>query len=404
MEGGGFDLEAVQSKSKKARVIQDDEDTKSFAAPPDAQQQSSFSLPPRRDITINENEDVLDPLADIGDQKQLDYQNPTASMDDFDPNKYDFCMTMHNANSFKNLVELIAPVLVECDFKVVANSKFRGLVVKCMDESHVAMIVARLKFDEVHPYHLNTPMSFCVPMDMFSTVVKSIKPGGCLEISRLKGGTDITLRGYNQSKQSRTLECKVTMPTIQKSIECGDMARIAYNHMVDMDLQQLRSIVKIANTAPINAENIGFQIEEGVVPRKANQTEERKVSYVNIYVKNDKGPSISQRYRSVTSWNKQQNNSIIVIKNDTNEDDVVDREIKFSKVFDELFATKHLQMFLKSMERANITMRMSPGRPLVIIHPLSGSEDSISRISFILAPKRKTDDDDDDNDNDNDDE
>jgi len=53
-------------------------------------------------------------------------------------------------------------------------------------------------------------------------------------------------------------------------------------------------------------------------------------------------------------------------------------------VLDERFSTKYLKMFLKSMDRNTIALRMSPAKPLVIQYPLDNEE---SYCNFILVPK-----------------
>jgi hypothetical protein len=52
---------------------------------------------------------------------------------------------------------------------------------------------------------------------------------------------------------------------------------------------------------------------------------------------------------------------------------------------DENFSTKYLNLFLKSMERQIITLKMSPKKPLVIIYPLA-ADDDVGYCTFIVAP------------------
>jgi hypothetical protein len=77
----------------------------------------------------------------------------------------------------------------------------------------------------------------------------------------------------------------------------------------------------------------------------------------------------------------------VITSDNTDEEEI--GNVNLNNVYDERFSTRHLHLFLKSMDRPSITMRMSKGRPLVIKYPLSGGEDNISCCNFILAPRQK---------------
>ena len=53
-------------------------------------------------------------------------------------------------------------------------------------------------------------------------------------------------------------------------------------------------------------------------------------------------------------------------------------------IFNEAFSTKYLNNFVRSMNRTNIMLHMSPKNPLHVSYPL-GTRDS--SITFILAPR-----------------
>ena len=388
------DEESKQHGSaKKAKVDKEEEPLK-----------SNMKLPSAAAPVVPANFDMTDPLAgpDVPDMA-VPVAAPPVILDEYDPAKTEFRLVLYNSNNFKNMVSLIAPVLDECEFRVNSSQKFRGLSVQSMDKGRVAMIVARLKFDDVQPSNLTAPIGFCVNIKMFATLVGSIKPGGSLEISRARAkpgqpqGGPVILRGLTQ----RSSECNVSAPTINKSVECKSINVLDYKHIITIDLQNLRSLVKIAQSGPISADDVMFSISECILPG-TNGSEDRRVSDFTVSIEDKNGPTISRRFRSITTWNKQKTNTTIVISNvNEDEDQIDDKTLRMEEKFREKFGAKFLHQFLKAMDRANITLYLSPTKPLVINYPLSGGDESHSYVRFVLAPKY--DDDEDDNNNNDDD-
>lgn len=62
---------------------------------------------------------------------------------------------------------------------------------------------------------------------------------------------------------------------------------------------------------------------------------------------------------------------------DSTDDDAV-------TVYSDAFSAQYLNLFLKSMERQIITMKLSQDKPLIVHYPLGADR---SYICFVLAPK-----------------
>jgi len=309
--------------------------------------------------------------------------------------KCDFKITMMNSKPFKKLTDLVSPVLEQCNFNILNKpGRFSGITINSMDPSKISMIVAKLKCDEVYPSDMPRDTGFCVSTDMFATLLKNaIKPNSALEMKRAKTSSNILMRGYNPTK--RNYEATLEIPTLDKTDDSPQLNMIGYKYVAEFDLQSLRGIVKTAQNGKINASTIRFRIYEGITQQtdaKKNETPS-KVKVTKIKVTIDGGPSgckSTHSFRSVTCWeNKNDDESTVITTSDNFTDDDDYFSLHLPKVLDEKYSTKHLHLFMKSMERQNIILRFSPKKPLVIQYPL-GDEETVGYCNFILAPNQST--------------
>ena len=300
--------------------------------------------------------------------------------------KHDFFMVLNNSTPFKDLVDLIHPVLETINFKVVdrntrSGKRFRGIVINSMDPKKVAMIVARLCVDTIFPETF-PEQEFCIASSTFPDMIKSIEKGSSMEIKRIKGSNDVVIRGFNANMKNN--ESIISVPTFDRTDEAPQLNILDYKFIIDIELNSLRTLTRIAATTSINAQNIEFKIFELV-----DDATDQKITKVCISY--DGGPNIpklTKNFLSKTKWNRQSNGQTVITSSDFSEDQEIEDETQMKLVLYEKFTTKYLNLFLKSMDRQTITLRMSPDRPLVIVYPLNGGED-IGYCNFILAPTVK---------------
>lgn len=300
-----------------------------------------------------------------------------------------FFMVLYNSTPFKDLVELIHPVLENITFQVVdrttkGGQRFRGIVVNSMDAKKVSMIVARLKADDIFP-DVFPDQEFCVSSENFSNLIKTIKKGCCLEIKQGKDSANIKIRGYNPNRCNR--ESHITVPTLDKDEEAPQLNMIDYKFLVDIDLQVLRNITRVAQNSSVNAQDINFKIFEGT-----DESGDYKITKVCVSLNGGPGSAtLAETFRSKTKWNRQNADQTVITTSESMSDEKdADDDSRLKLVLDEKYSTKYLHLFLKSMDRQTITLRMSPARPLVIIYQLDGGE-NVGYCNFILAPSVKAD-------------
>lgn len=297
--------------------------------------------------------------------------------------KHEFFLVMYNSTPFKDLISLITDVLENISIKVVtkqmkSGEPFKGITINSMDSKKVSMIVARLKFDEIFPPTIKD-QSFCVSSKVFASLVETIKPGCCLELKKEKGSNSVDIRGYNPNK--RNYESDLSISTLDSVEDAPRLDIIGYNFVIDMDLDVLRKITRLAQKQHIEAEYIVFEIFQGV-------DEKLQVKNTKICISLDvtAGASTTKvTLRSVTKWEKQNSDQTVIITLDKDLEKNSCGDDNLKSVFREKFSTKYLHSFLKSMDKQMITLRMSPKKPLVIMYPLGGGT-NIGHVHFILAP------------------
>ena len=304
--------------------------------------------------------------------------------------KYDFFMTLNNCTPFKDLVDLIHPVLERINFNVIermtkSGKIFRGITINSMDPNKIAMITARLRFDTIFPEILDVDQDFCISSTTsFTEMIRSFERGSSMEIKRVKSGNDIIIRSFNPNVKNN--ESIISFPTIDNSTDNNEEYRfntMDYKYSIDIELSALRSLVRIAASQSINARNIEFKIYELVNAKSEEKINKLCISY-------DSGPTVSKmtkNFFSKTKWDREKKQTVITSSDYSDEQEIED-ETRMELVLSENFTAKYLNLFLKSMDRQIINILISNQKPLIIIYPLNGGED-VGRCNFILAPSNK---------------
>lgn len=338
-------------------------------------------MSPRRECAKRRLEEVDSMIRDdLEENNESDLREETKHEKRQKKQDVDFRIVFMNSKPFKELVGLISPVLVDCNFNIVNKSKFKGISINSIDPSKQCMIVARLNCDEIEPYSIPKDTGFCVSMSTFSAILKNaVKPNAAIEMKRNVNSTNIIIQGYNPSTNNYITNSEI--PTLEKTDDSPKLNVLGYEHVVKFDLQTLRGIVKTAQNQKISADKICFQIYEGKCLDNTKET------MIKVTIQGDLGLRSTHTFRSLTRWeNKGEDRTIITTSEDSEELGSQPR-VPLKKVFDERYSTEFLNLFMKSMERQEIVLRFSPGKPLVVQYDFGG--ETMGYCNFILVPIRK---------------
>ena len=286
-----------------------------------------------------------------------------------------FKLTFTNPQSLKTLVDIVSNILAECHFQVCTGNDgpFVGILIESIDNKQVCMITARLACQAEGAEDV-----FCVKMSTLNTLLRSVQPHCCVDVSRADGSPDVSICAYETSPS----ECRsrFSLRTLAKEPDSVHLDDIDYEYTVEIDLVALRQYVKMAKD--IKAEVMEFVVEE---PR-AQHTEAR-----HTYLKVSAGADDVQMlhcFHSVTEAAPDEGAPPnVTIRTDACRGGAtpdVGASENLRVCYRERFSVDYLGYFMKSMERHHLTMRLSSGKPLILQYPLGNEE---SYIRFVLAPR-----------------
>lgn len=285
-----------------------------------------------------------------------------------------FRLTFTNPQGLKQLTEIVGNILTECHFQVHTgkNGGFEGIVVESIDSKMVCMITARLACRAEGKDGV-----FCVKMSTLNTLLRSVQPHYCLDVTRVEGSPEVDIHAYETS--STACRSRFSMRTLAKEMHDVKLDDIDYEYTVEIDLTTLRQIVKMARD--LKASVMRFTVEEPVKEQDARHT------YLKVSADGDDADML-HCFHSVTEWEEQDSGNdggsgnVVIRTADDAEAGTSGGELAMK--YSERFSTDYLSYFLKSMERHPLTMRLSSNKPLILHYPLGSNESS---ICFVLAPK-----------------
>jgi hypothetical protein len=298
--------------------------------------------------------------------------------------EYDFFVVINNSKPFKHLFELIQSVLTDIDIIIIqkvnkSGQVFKGITINSIDTNKVCMVVGQVKANEVFPESLKET-HFVVNSALFCTLLASIREGCCLEIKRRKGEANVIICANPKGSD----EVETSIPTLDVSVQSQRLNPIDFKFLIDINLKILKNIVRLAKNAIVDSHHVEFRIHEGKNHKKGT-----KITLLRLTVEGTRNTKMTHSFRSVTKWDKDSPNQTVITTTGAEESDdkIDDDDVQMEEVFLEKYATKYLDNILKATNnmRENITLRMCPTRPLVMMFPLPG-EGELNYAHFILAP------------------
>lgn len=278
-----------------------------------------------------------------------------------------FDLTFDILQPLRILVDVIQNILHRVEIKVVKTDAFQGIHIECIDPKHVCLIVARLS---ASVRSCADDATFCVDTSTLNTCLKAVQSHFSLDMKSSPNSSDVQMRAYESI--SNNYFTTFNLPTLVHDADSVRLSDLDYDIEIEIDLNTLRNIVK--NTIALKGEEISLKVE---VPRD-------RVSYnYTVFTISTNGAATQKhQFHSVT---ENQPGSTCVIRTEEGGVDIPEVD-NFITKYNENFSAHYLSLFLKSMERQVISMRVSPGKPLILNYPL-GTE--ASYICFVLAPKAK---------------
>lgn len=294
----------------------------------------------------------------------------------------EFFVGLNNGPAFRELVNLISPILATVNFKVVnrvkKGKKVRSIRVNSMDANKVSMIVGYVTVDEIYP-DIPLEKNFCVDAKLLGSLLGTIGQGLSIELKCPKApGDEVWIRGYSPDNLNH--EAAIILPLLPSVPQDLAIQLEAYKHETHLDLKMLKSVIRIARGKNSHADHLRFQMFESRDLIKQFTVTNLQVGTVG----KPKTASVAHTFRTVAR-HEDYGNVVAVVDEHAATDLLLTRP---QKILDNLYSTKYLNLFLRSIQRTPVEFLLAPDQPMVIVYPLTGGE-KVGCCNFVLAPEGK---------------
>ena len=281
-------------------------------------------------------------------------------------------LVFDQTQSLRTLMDVISNLLTRVQVQICKTPSFQGIQIESIDAKRVCLVVAKLACKVETS---GSEEAICLETSVITTCLKSIGPHYSVDLQ--PAGNRIMMRCYEMI--SNSYATKFMIPTIVMDSDNVKLTDMKYEYTIEIDLLTLRSIVK--NCIALRGEYITLRVQEPKTVTKKRHTTLSIVAEGNA--------EQEHCFHSVTEveGDAEEGSCVIRTMNDSSSDtgSTAAMETRYS----ETFSANYLNLFMKSMERQMITMKLSPNQPLILTYPL-GVENS--SICFVLAPRAKEDD------------
>lgn len=266
--------------------------------------------------------------------------------------------------TLKVLVDIIKDTIPEVSIEVVKTPDKDEAAIKIenIDDKRVCVVHARLschalKFERAGE-------EFNINLELLSSCLRSVQPHYVLDLTKRRESDSLEFTSLDAV--NGTLVNKCCVPTLCQDFTKAPLNELNYDYTVQMELSTFRSIVKTSKE--LRANNLTFVMYEKTKQGKKHM----------LFCLRAEGDATQEHYFPAVLSDEG------VMHADTESADAAIEQKDEDQTFKGHFSVQFLNTFLKAMERQMLSIRISAGKPLVIIYPL-GAEDS--HVCFVLAQK-----------------
>ncbi len=292
------------------------------------------------------------------------------------------------SSTLKTFLENIANLLTECNFEVICNAEFQGLIVERLDNSRVCLVQARIS-GQVTLATQGVRHSFCLRMSNLLSCLRNAHPCHFVDIWSPEGSTDVVMRVHEPQVSSYTPT--FTLRTLAVLDEADDMMpTMEYELFVEIDLTTFQSVMKTAKNHKADTASICVY---GLRSRAPEDTD----PIINYFVISYAGDEVSSQFPFQSSTEHLAPGGgggaggvdepmVIRASTSVTEDyDGLPPEDELISIYNGIFSVEYLFLATRSMERHVLTLRLGRGKPLLIEFPLGSGKTDYLRC--VLAPK-----------------
>lgn len=287
--------------------------------------------------------------------------------------KLEWRVTFDQTQGLRTLVEVVGNILTRINFRITYDEKRDTycLCIDSIDPQHVCMIQARLVCEKT--VNVNHEIDFCVDSNILNLILKSVPSHYSLDLEKHSDSADVRICAYETLSNSHFTNFE--LPTLVDDSETMQLTDMSYKYTIEIDLGTLRQIVKMSMS--LRANQMDFSVRE-----PSDNT--ARVLRTTFTISSHGDATQSHNFHSATVAQGLSNDTYVIrAATDSTAPESIDDD-KTTVVYKDAFSAQYLNLFLKSMERQIITMKLSQDKPLIVHYPLGADR---SYICFVLAPK-----------------
>ncbi len=299
--------------------------------------------------------------------------NPSKKMKtDENSSTLEWKVTFDQTQGLRTLVEVVGNILTRVNFRITWDDKrdMHFLCIDSIDPQHVCMIQARLQCEKTEL--LDRDVDFCVDSNILNLILKSVPSHYSLDLEKHSDSPDIRISAYETLSNSH--HTNFELPTLVDDSETMQLTDMSYKYTIEIDLGTLRQIVKMSMS--LRAGQLEFMVKEPADKKSG-------VLRTTFTIASRGDAMQAHNFHSATVAEGSANETYVIrAATDSTAPECSTQQSNI--VYNDAFSAQYLNLFLKSMERQIITMKLSQDKPLIVHYPLGADR---SYICFVLAPK-----------------
>lgn len=286
-----------------------------------------------------------------------------------------FKITFECASALRVLADVFDSMLDTVDIQVLNTPTFSGIMIEAMDTKQISLVVAQLQADVTMDCERT---AFCVNTKTLQTVVKSAQPHFSIDISSVPGSSSVRLVAYESLSNSTVT--RFTLPTLVCDEERSTLQDIDYKFHIDMETAVLKQIVRMVLL--LGGDSLTFRVQQLCHGHDEKRTKSSKSKHTILTLSSGGNGHACDQEHTFYSLTEERDGASMMGTQTEIKNVPVDEDLETK--YEEVFGAKHLQEFLKSIDRHTVTLRLDTGHPLIINHKL-GVEDSF--VCLAVAPQ-----------------
>lgn len=270
-------------------------------------------------------------------------------------------------SSFKLLIENISHVIKSLELHIVDEEDFKGIRVETLDDLKVCLVIAQLpcEIQMSDEWKRRSRQSVTISIECLLITLRQVETQYSLIIEQFVGNEDVVqIRSFESLTGEDELLAHLhsLVPVHNGTIK---MKKFPVKYKLEMDLQTVRGFLKTCES--IKSDDVVIIVTEYLIG------DANTIETVTIKACEKARISLQRTFKDV--------------RDETKECDLTNLQ-GGQVIFSESFSTKYLNNFMRSMNRTNVMLHMSPKNPIHVSYSL-GTRDA--HVRFILAPRETVD-------------